>query len=77
MPSRMNSAAWRLTLAAATLMALVSGGRTAFGLFVSPLNTASGMGLAALAWPWPSASWPSDSPSRWWACSPTVSARSA
>ena len=49
MPSRMNAAAWRLTLAAATLMALVSGGRTAFGLFVSPLNTASGMGLAALS----------------------------
>ena len=49
MPSHMNSAAWRLTLAAATLMALVSGGRTAFGLFVSPLNTASGMGLAALS----------------------------
>ena len=49
MPTRMNAAAWRLTLAAATLMALVSGGRTAFGLFVSPLNTASGMGLAALS----------------------------
>ncbi len=45
----MNAAAWRLTLAAATLMGLVVGGRTASGLFVSPLNTASGMGLAALS----------------------------
>jgi len=45
MPAR----AWRLTLAAATLMALVGGGRSAFGLFVSPLNTASGIGLPALS----------------------------
>jgi predicted MFS family arabinose efflux permease len=44
-----NAAAWRLTLAAAVLMGLVMGGRSAFGLFVSPLNTASGMGLAALS----------------------------
>ena len=41
--------AWRLTLAAAALMALVGGGRAAFGLFVSPLNTASGIGLPALS----------------------------
>ena len=45
----MNAAAWRVTLAAAALMALVTGGRSAFGLFVSPLNTASGVGLAALS----------------------------
>ena len=45
----MNAAAWRVTLAAAALMALVSGGRSAFGLFVSPLNTASGLGLAMLS----------------------------
>ena len=45
----MNAGAWRLTLAAAVLMGLVIGGRTAFGLFVSSLNTASGMGLAALS----------------------------
>lgn len=45
----MNTAARRLTLAAAVLMGLVIGGRSAFGLFVSPLNTASGMGLAALS----------------------------
>lgn len=45
----MNAAAWRVTLAAAALMALITGGRSAFGLFVSPLNTASGLGLATLS----------------------------
>ncbi|MBS1178319.1 MAG: major Facilitator Superfamily protein [Proteobacteria bacterium] len=45
----MNASAWRLTLAAAALMALVAGSRTAFGLFLSPLNTASGIGLARLS----------------------------
>lgn len=45
----MNAAAWRLTLAATALMALVMGGRSAFGLFVSPLNTATGLGLAGIS----------------------------
>lgn len=45
----MNAAAWRLTLAASVLMGLAMGGRSAFGLFVSPLNTASGMGLTAMS----------------------------
>lgn len=45
----MNASAWRVTLAAAALMALITGGRSAFGLFVSPLNTASGLGLATLS----------------------------
>jgi predicted MFS family arabinose efflux permease len=45
----MNAAAWKLTLAASVLMGLAMGGRSAFGLFVSPLNTASGMGLAAIS----------------------------
>jgi predicted MFS family arabinose efflux permease len=45
----MNASAWRLTLAASVLMGLAMGGRSAFGLFVSPLNTASGMGLAAIS----------------------------
>jgi predicted MFS family arabinose efflux permease len=45
----MPAPAWRLTLAAAILMALVGGGRAALGLFVSPLNTASGIGLPALS----------------------------
>jgi predicted MFS family arabinose efflux permease len=38
----------RLTLAAALLMALGVGTRSSFGLFVSPLNTDTGLGLAAI-----------------------------
>jgi predicted MFS family arabinose efflux permease len=45
----MNPAAWRVTLAATALMALVMGARSAFGLFVSPLNTATGLGLAGIS----------------------------
>jgi predicted MFS family arabinose efflux permease len=45
----MNAAAWRVTLAAAALTALVAGGRSAFGLFVSPINSASGIGLASFS----------------------------
>lgn len=45
----MRSSEWRITLAAAGLMALAMGGRSAFALFVSPLNTATGMGLAVLS----------------------------
>lgn len=45
----MSAYAWTVTLAAAGLMGLVVGGRSAFGLFVSPLNSASGIGLAALS----------------------------
>lgn len=44
----MNAAAWRATLAATALMGLVMGSRSAFGLFVSPLNTATGLGLGAI-----------------------------
>lgn len=45
----MNTRAWTVTLAAATLMALIAGGRSAFGLFVGPLNTATGIGLASFS----------------------------
>lgn len=45
----MDRAAWRLTLAATALMALAMGVRSAFGLFVSPLNTATGLGLAGIS----------------------------
>jgi predicted MFS family arabinose efflux permease len=44
----MNAAAWRMVLAATALMALTMGTRSAFGLFLSPLNTATGIGLAGL-----------------------------
>ena len=40
--------AWALTAAAAVLMAITMGSRSAFGLFVSPLNTATGLGLATI-----------------------------
>lgn len=45
----MNLRAWGVSLAAAALMALVSGGRSSYGLFVSPLNSATGLGLATLS----------------------------
>ena len=45
----MTPAVWRSVAAAALLMALVMGSRSAFGLFVSPLNSATGIGLAGLA----------------------------
>lgn len=41
--------AWALTAAAAALMAITMGSRSAFGLFVSPLNTATGLGLATIS----------------------------
>jgi hypothetical protein len=40
---------WALTAAAAVLMAITMGSRSAFGLFVSPLNTATGLGLATIS----------------------------
>jgi predicted MFS family arabinose efflux permease len=46
-PGRMD-AAWRCTIAATALIALVVGSRSAFGLFLSPINTATGIGLAAI-----------------------------
>ena len=45
----MNATAWRIACVAACLSALGMGARQAFGMFVSPLNTASGLGLATLS----------------------------
>ena len=45
----MNASAWRTTFAATALMALAMGGRSSFGLFVSPLNSATGLGLPAIS----------------------------
>ncbi|WP_167784761.1 MFS transporter [Ramlibacter rhizophilus] len=45
----MNAAAWRITLSAALLMALVTGSRAAGALYLSPLNSATGVGLAGLS----------------------------
>jgi predicted MFS family arabinose efflux permease len=44
----MSKSAWRLVLAATALMALIMGTRSAFGLFLSPLNSVTGIGLAGL-----------------------------
>lgn len=38
-----------IAFAAATLMAITMGSRSSFGLFVSPLNTATGLGLATIS----------------------------
>ncbi len=52
----MNGRAWRVTLAAAVLMALLAGARSVFGPFASPANAGSGLGLAMAARPMPAAS---------------------
>jgi len=45
----MSPVAWRLKRSATKLMTLMSGMRLAFGLFVSPLNPATGVGPGALS----------------------------
>ena len=45
----MKAATWRLTGAATALTALISGSRASFGIFLSPLNTATGLGMASIA----------------------------
>ena len=44
----MKSVTWRLTAAASGLTALIAGSRASFGMFLSPLNTATGLGMAAI-----------------------------
>jgi MFS family permease len=39
---------WHCTLAATALIAIVVGSRSAFGLFLSPINSATGLGLATI-----------------------------
>jgi len=41
--------AWLLVAAAVALLAVTMGSRTVFGLFISPLNSATGMGVAAIS----------------------------
>lgn len=45
----MNAVAWRVTLAAALMLALSGGLRSVQGLFVAPLDAATGLGLAAIS----------------------------
>ncbi len=40
---------WLLVAAAVALLAVTMGSRTVFGLFISPLNSATGMGIAAIS----------------------------
>ena len=44
-----SRAAWALMLAAAAIMMLTMGARQTMGLFLSPLNTATGLGIASIS----------------------------
>src|SRR5512134_1478705 len=41
--------AWLLVAAAVALLAITMGSRSVFGLFISPLNTATGLGIATIS----------------------------
>jgi MFS family permease len=47
--STVSRAAWTLMLAAAAIMMLTMGARQTMGLFLSPLNTATGLGIASIS----------------------------
>jgi predicted MFS family arabinose efflux permease len=44
-----TSGAWWLVAAAVALLAITMGSRTVFGLFISPLNSATGLGIATIS----------------------------
>jgi predicted MFS family arabinose efflux permease len=44
-----RAGAWVLVAAAVLLLAVTMGSRTVFGLFISPLNSATGLGIAAIS----------------------------
>jgi MFS family permease len=44
--------AWRMILAATLLVAITLGARNTIGLFISPINTATGLGLASISFAW-------------------------
>lgn len=46
--ARLRDSGWHCTLAATALIAIVVGSRSAFGLFLSPINTSTGLGLATI-----------------------------
>ena len=48
-PKLASRAAWALMLAAAAIMMLTMGARQTMGLFLSPLNTATGLGIASIS----------------------------
>ena len=49
MDERTRRNAWTITLAAAAIMMVTMGVRQSLGLFVSPLNTSTGLGIAAIS----------------------------
>jgi len=44
-----RTGAWALTAAAVALLAITMGSRSVFGLFLSPLNSATGLGIATIS----------------------------
>jgi MFS family permease len=44
----LRDGSWQCTIAAAVLIGIVVGSRSAFGLFLSPINSATGLGLATI-----------------------------
>ena len=49
MPSRTHQSFWLITLLAAAMLMITMGARQSLGLFVSPLNTATGLGIASIS----------------------------
>jgi len=47
--AKQRAQGWLLVAAAVALLAVTMGSRTVFGLFISPLNSATGMGIAAIS----------------------------
>ncbi|WP_228527363.1 MFS transporter [Noviherbaspirillum soli] len=48
-PAAASRSAWMLMLAAAAILMLTMGARQTMGLFLSPLNTATGLGIASIS----------------------------
>jgi MFS family permease len=48
-PKNTNAQAWLLVAAAVALLAVTMGSRSVFGLFISPLNSATGLGIATIS----------------------------
>ena len=48
-PHNPSRAAWALMVTAAAIMMLTMGARQTMGLFLSPLNTATGLGIASIS----------------------------
>lgn len=48
-PATRTAGFWAIVLSAAALLAITSGSRASFGLFLSPLNTATGLGIATIS----------------------------